>query len=427
LREVSLHVARRGWNLDLSKQIARQPGGFELSAEASIEVPVGPNQLEAVAVNDGGESRVQLQFSYVPRPVRVVIDRLVSEKSREVLLPEPLDSHPATFNKPASDGMAWLFGRIIWPDAAAYQRQPAGRLYVTVNGFQQPAVLETKYKLEQEWKARIRLNRQQNSVEVKVPQVAVDARDQVPFQIGCRQPDTRQHLHLLIVGVDQDNPRVLCQRALEAVQGRAHGNQLVTPAFFQGTLYSPLVGHVTKPAIIDQLINIQIAIRGAASLDAGNDVVLLYYRGAEEVDAKSKQFYLLSSDSAYDPDLKSSGISGAELADIFDPLPGAQVFLLDVARLLPRAEERVTRVVPSWSDDARLAALRWAWLQAVPPPDGTGLLAAIGKTLPKAGRLQEIGQAIQEEIHAAKARYGDTMAYDQYIPSNLQNLVLRQP
>ncbi len=416
------------WRADPAQQAGGGGRPFEILAEILVELPPTSNVLEAVAINEGGASQRQVTVTYVPPPVRLAIDGLESDVAEQTVVPEIQEGGRPVFREPVSEGTVWVHGHIQWSDAAARRLRAVSSLFVTVNGFlQRPVTLSSATDLRQAWKAKIRLNRlKENLITLEVPGLPQDAANQTRFWVDCRNPDRQQRLHLLVVGVDQDDPLALQRRALESVQARrVRENELSTPVFPKGKIYGPLVGDVSRIAVINQLWNIRLAIKEMA--DAGNDVVLVYFRGGEAVE--KGQFYMLSSESRDNPDLKSSAVSGLDLAMAFDKLPGAQVFLLDVQRsLAPSSPAKgLPPFVAHWPDEMRSAVLQCAWLRNIPWPAEAGLLAALQHTAPKATRLYEISTGISEALRQAQAEYGGGLAYDPYIPPDLRDLILRQP
>jgi hypothetical protein len=432
IKQVSLERGtQRLLSSDPAKQTQVGPNRFSLTLEGQVDLETSANMLRAVAINDGGESAAEVTVSYVPPPVRVVVERLeAAEGNHPPLRPVVGDGGRIAFPAAAPESSLWLCGRVEWSDRATQQARGASSVYVSVNGFLQlPARLEPGTGLVQPWKVRLRLNQaKDNLVTVELPELEQDSSSRTEFQLDCLRPDLRQRLHLLVVGIGARDAAGLQDRALEAVRGqRRGGERIATPAFPQGRIYGPLIGDVSRGAIMNQLVRIRIAIRAGETADAGNDVVLLYYRGAEAVESNG-QFYLLTSEAADNPDLKSSAIGGTELAALFGRSPGAQVILLDVERrILGERLPGGPAIAARWPDGARIAALRCAWLRNEPAPSDARLLVVLQETLTSASRLQEIGSELSQRYRLASEKYAGELAYDQYIPSSLRNLVLAKP
>ncbi len=420
---------RQLWQANPAGQVEHGPDGFELAAETDVPLLDGVNVLEAVAINRGGESPASVRVTYVPRPVRLFIDRVEAVSSGQETAATLEEGGRPVFAKPAADGIAWVHGRIRWASENARSLWPKAHLYVSVNGFLQPSViLGSQPELEQTWKAKIRLNQpKDNKVTVLLPGLSQDASNRSEFHIDCRNPDTRQRLLLLVVSIPHENEEALTRQALEAVQGKLVGTQkdLATPALPRGKIFATLTGErASRHALINQLFNIRFAINQTIRPDdLGNDVVLIYYRGPEAVE-ESGQFHLLTSENEV-----SAALSGTDLALAFDKAPGAQVFLLDVKRSILNAKSpaEARSLVPQWPAASRIAALRCAWLNREQlPPDAGLLLATLKRVVPSASNLYEINADVSRKLQD-KREYGETLIYDQYIPADLNNLVLRTP
>jgi hypothetical protein len=370
-----------------------------------------------------------VRVTFVPRPVRLFIDRVEAVQSGKETAAAIEEGGRPVFAKPADEGIVWVHGRIRWASESARSLWPKAHLYVSVNGFLQPlVVLRWQPELEQAWKAKIRLNQPKgNKVTVLLPGLCQDASNRSEFRIDCRNPDSRQRLLLLVVSVPNEDEAVLTRQALEAMQGKLVGTQreLTTPAFPRGRIFATLTGErASHHALINQLINVRFAINQSVSPDdLGNDVVLIYYRGPEAVE-ESGQFHLLTSENEV-----SSALSGSELALAFDKAPGAQVFLLDVKRSMLNAKTSAAgrSPMPQWPPASRMAALRCAWLNRDQAPADAGLLlAALKRAVPRASNLYEINAEVSRNLQG-KSEYGETLIYDEYIPGDLNYLVFRKP
>ena len=429
------------WRADEAVLGEQGTQGFEITAAADVTLLDGVNRLEAVAVNQGGESQASVRATFVPLPVRLFVDRVESVASgRETAASLEEGSQPV-FSKPADDGIAWLHGRIRWANAGARSLWPKPRLFVSVNGFLQPQVIVgSQPELEQTWRAKIRLNQSKdNKVTVLLPGISQDAANRTDFRIDCRNPNARQRLLLLVISIPNENEEALKRQALEAVQEKFDAGQ-GKPAAVQGTPAgkepepaAPVLPHAkivatltgasaNRHALINQLFNIRFAINQSInSNDLGNEVVLIYYRGSETVD-ESGQFQLLTSEND-----TSLALSGNDLTLAFDKAPGAQVFLLDVTRTTAAAKATAdgNPVAPLWPGKSRIAALRCAWLRRDQTPTDAGqLLAALRQVVPRASNLYEINAAVSQNLRGER-KYGETLIYDQYIPGDLNTLVLR--
>lgn len=425
-------ASRRIHEVDLRQQSGDDAAGYKLSDRVVVELGARDNRLEVIAVNEGGEAAASVMLTYVPRPVRVVIDKLVSRAdSRNEIVPTLGEGGRLSFSQPAAESSQWLHGRVQWASAADRQKHLVSSVHVRVNGFLHlPVALEPSEGLESTFRARLRLNRaKDNVVSLDLPDLQQDAANQAVFHVDCLQPDERQRLHLLVVGVGEQESSRIEELALKAVHGtRGEGDQVTTPAFAQGRIYGPLTKYVSRAQIVDQLFKIHLAIKSGDAADAGNDVVLMYYRGAEAVQSDG-EFYLLTSESEHNPELKSSAVSGKLLASFFQRSPGAQVFLLDVNRQHPKDNSDAVDSATNarWPRGSPAGAFRYAWLRDDAAPGSARLLVAVEGALPKASNLGALGEEISRSYEQTRAEFGASLVFDQYIPPDLRDLVLGAP
>ncbi len=422
--------------IDVDKQVANEPSagqktaGFRLEGAAHVKLRPRDNVLRLVAINDGGESQAERVVTYVRKPVEVVVDRLQPTRDAdEALVPELLEGGLLRFVNASPESSLWLHGRVRWPDAATQQQNRVSVVQVWVNGFlQQPVPLKAPSSpgLEWSWRAKIRLNRAgENEISVRLPGVARAADCRLDFKVGCTKPDERQRLHLLVVGVGEKDTKQLETLALRAVRGRRMaGDQIATPAFAKGWLYL-VSGYVNRGRITAQLERIHLRV--GDPVDAGADVVMVYYRGQESVDDRG-QFYLLTSQSQFDPDTRSSAVSGRDLSERFTSVPGAQLFLLDVQRQMQAGDPaQGFPTAMAWPNEPQMAALRYAWLGNEAAPADARLLVAFDNAVPEATRLGEIETAVSRDSERVREKYGATFRYVPQVPESLRSLVLAKP
>ena len=439
LKRVELRLgAQTAATIDVDKQVAvaepaarQKPAGFRLDATARVELRPRDNVLRVVALNDGGESQAERIVTYVRKPVEVVVDRLQPTRDAdEPLVPELLEGGLLRFVSASPESSLWLHGRVRWPDAATQEQNRVSVVQVWVNGFlQQPVPLKAPRSpdLEWAWRAKIRLNRAgENEISVRLPGIARESDCRLDFKVDCTKPDERQRLHLLVVGVGEKDQRQLETLALRAVRGkRIAGDQISTPAFAKGWIYL-VGGYVNRGRVTAQLERIHLRV--GDPVDAGSDVVMVYYRGQESVDDRG-QFYLLTSQSQFDPDTRSSAVSGRDLSERFTSVPGAQLFLLDVQRQMQAGADPAAGfpTAVAWPNEPQMAALRYAWLSNEAAPADARLLVAFDNALPRATQLGEIEAEVSRDSERAREKYGANFEYVPQVPQALRSLVLAKP
>jgi len=405
-------------------------GFYELVETPEIALGRGPNELAWVAVNAGGEEQQLVHVSLVDPPVRVILDRVVSADQpavavAPVLLPDARLSFPA----PLAAGHVRLEGRLKWSQAADPRLDEPLEVRVWVNGFQQTGTVVAAREagaLERTFQARLVLNRTTgNQVEIQIPGLEQAADNRTEFLVDCQKPETKQRLHLLAVGVDDQGTAPPAQVLLDSLQAKAQGPvSFTTPAFTQGKVYGPLTGYVSPGQILTQLARIRTSMRLAPVREPANDLVLIYYQG-EEARGTQGQVYLLTSTSKNDPNLQRSAISGATLESLLGKAPGAHVLLLDVKRG-PQTEPLATPdSAPAWSEESHLGFVRSAWSSTAPPPQER-LLKLLSEALGQARRLGEVEQTLSNRFVVLQ-RENQTVNYAAFVPQVMQDLVLILP
>ncbi|HMB04624.1 MAG TPA: hypothetical protein VKP69_12900, partial [Isosphaeraceae bacterium] len=421
---------------DVAKLLKGAQGRFEVRAAPVVTLVPQDNLLRVVAVNAGGESTASLRLSYLPPPVRVVVDRIKPrEPGAKPVAPAVREDNRIIFADPVPSGRITMQGRVIWPDEQSRRQKGAGRVQVWVNGLPQvhvPLRPHADRALEGTFEAKILLGREDNQVEIKVPELAREAGDRPVFRLACARPEGHQRLHLLIVGVGQEDEVALRNRALQALQGRLREGSttaFATPAFSEGRIYGPLAHDVKKTQLLYQLGLIRNAINPLqTATEAPNEVVLIYYQGGEWVD-QGKSYLRLRTGRGRN---QSDVIALEELAGLFTGTRGAHLFLLDVTR------SRVAPIGPalraaSWpgDDDVPIGLLQFAWLNpadAAPgeSPQDARLITALQEAMPKAATVREVTAKVRQRAERLGKRYPN-LYYDQLLTPPIAELIIGRP
>jgi hypothetical protein len=149
---------------------------------------------------------------------------------------------------------------------------------------------------------------------------------------------------------------------------------------------------------------------------------MLYYRGQEALDGEG-QFYLLTSESKFNADLRQSAISGKTLSQWFSRVGEAQLLMFDTQ--LQGAVAGVENDSTNWP--LQTAMLRYTWRSKDDVPRDARLLEAFEKAMPQASRLREIEGAISRLSANARQKYKASFAYEPRIPPPLNDLELSRP
>ena len=415
----------------------------EFVVQEGVDVPLEPraNRLEVLAVNAGGEASAPpsapLVVSYIPPPVHVVIDRLEPmDGSEGPIVPVVHQDNRLEFERPAPTGRVWLRGRVIWPDgetkkAKAKEKVP---LQVWINGaLHGNAALDDSrpdHELEQEFQAGLLLDREVNRIEIKLRGLARDAGDRPDLLIGCRSPDPRQRLHLLLVGVGLSSEEALRERALTALQGElvpGERRKFRTPAFAEGLLYPPLIGDVRKTEFLGQVYMIKGAVDPILTpMDAPREVVLIYCEGAEWVSEGKLSLRLRPGREPTDE------VNIGELAKHFAGSRGVQIFLLDVSSSTSPPAPLMQANLES-DDEIPMGLLRLAWTSQAgarrsPPPGNLRLLASLKNAMLHASTLADVDQelaGIYDQFNDDQININPRPRYDGHL-GPLSDLLIRK-
>ncbi len=375
---------------------------------------------------EGGEAVASLVISYVPPPVRVVIDRVKPKSGRDpAIQPTVMSDNRFAFPEPIPEGQAWLEGRVVWPDEASQSVAEVPQVLIWVNGFPQgPVALrkDLKQPRERTFRAPIVLNGKENRVEIDVPDLPQVSEARPTFDLACLQPDTRQRLHLLIIGVGATSESRLRDSVIQALHGQlveGSSSRFKTPAFLDGVIYGPLCGDVREHRVYGELYRIRNAIRlRHPAPDAPNEVVLIYYQGGEWITNDRATHLRLrkgQGTSAFDT------IPIKSLVAIFRDTPAAKVFLLDVTR--PADAQPVPL-------DPHVGLLRTAWLRptgdTAEPAGDTWLISSLEEATSRFRTLDAVASAIESSYGMVKDSHPD-LRLDTMLPLSLSQLIIGQP
>jgi hypothetical protein len=384
-------------SFDVARAKPDANGFFEW--QAMLPLVSGDNRLRLEAVNDGGARQAAVVANYLHLPVRLVIDSLASRGGQPVR-PQVLSGGRLYFPT-MPEGRLTLTGRVVWDHDGDESLKKTRLVRLYVNGFQQvPAWLKPAggRGRERAFTADILLNQAQgNLIEIALPDVPAEAGNRSEFRVACAHPARGQRLHLLIIGIGEKSARRLLAQALGALRARrdSHGRYWA-PAFDEVRVYGPLSGYVTPDQVFTQLCLIKKTIDLLAREGSSNDVVWVYYKGAESVGRQGHFF--LTSVSNYTKDLGRSGVTCDGLTDFFAETLGAQLLLLDVTpvpppeRLAPgEAPDRVAE----WPVDSNVAVTRYRKLKG--PRDSALLLTDLREFMPRVSTWGDVVRLVREK------------------------------
>jgi hypothetical protein len=427
-----VELVREGQN-QKEQRIPINPADLKVDDQGLIDVrqaialEPGVNRVRVVAVSDGGEQEAAVVVNYPNMPVRLVIDDVRPASGvGPIIKPKVLSEGRLLFPE-ASTGQVLIRGRVLWSKADDEQLKKIGLVRVYVNGFQQlPAALRAPEgnSRERGFTARVVLNRtQQNDVEIELPDLKQDQgnRHSRQFSIDCAKPEPGQRLHLLVVGIGEKDGKKLVDEALSSVHAQADRDGVLrAPAFSQVRVYGPLTRFVKPEDVYTQMCLMKKTIELLASKDSPNDVVMVYYKGDEAVQAQGN--YFATSVTKFDPDLKRSGITYRGLQECFGETLGAKVLMLDVTR---GADGQRSRDEVAQAKDAPtyFGVLRYQYPNAG-ARRGSDLMTDWRKAL----NLQDVEilrTAALQLSNLIRERSGaDQAAFDRHVPTGLANLLV---
>ncbi len=314
--------------------------------EEFVTLSPGVNRIRIEVTNQGGLSTREFQLSYVAPPVMISLNSVdSSDRPADNSIPfdSTIEKHVPHLYCDVNSGVVTLRGDIRWQEG---QRPPGDSwtVRIWVNGFMSSARTEPPDETlrRAEFRIPIVLNLPQNRIRVEAPEVTASYQ-RLPQQdqhlsllqnviVECREPERRQRLYLLLMGVEMRDGRNVCS-ASELEDSARAALRLNTPesAFSEIILHPPLVGENAVRRLLQTAtsqINSEITRRKSET--GINDVVMFYYRGCEHA-ASNGEFLLEDFDNAPEPAKhQNSSITEKYLASLFDRLPGAHVVFLDV-------------------------------------------------------------------------------------------------
>lgn len=387
------------------------PGEYRIQRSLSLNAGVNTLRVAAIA-NDGGIGQGEARVAVIERPVTIEVDRLVATDGTE-LLPVLRDDGSVGVNGPVPTDLATLRGRVVW--SAAAEKPASGFVYLHswVNGFLQSSrrISVAGDGLEQPFEMVVALNRRSgNQVRLELPAIAEEDAGRRHVVLDCSDPNARQKVHLLAVGVDV--PKADREQFLDGVVESLRGDESNSSSD-ELVLYPALVGDVYAG---DLLARLQLFRYRTPEPGAAHDVLLLYFRGQEAAKTQG-HFVLVTSDNTSDPTQDESAVTSARLSDLLEETRGAHLLFLDVARHSAAAR----RPLP-WPRDSHLGVLRNVWLGDGAAPPEYSLMTEFRQASQKERRLRRIADVIERN-----SRGRETHLFDPYVPSDLSELVLLGP
>ncbi len=417
-----------------------------LRGRATVSLRSGLNVIQLLAENQDGMRSKSLTLNYVPSPVELELTSLTSlEDAANSERFISSDSGNWELNGPAKSGRNQLSGRVRWNYLDEQSlRNTRLQVWISVNGFKQPVRLELPEEgsLERNFSCPVQLFRTKgNLVEVTAPDLPALMGTQASASVDCIAPElNHQRLHLVIigVGVEKKEETELMEAAVSTLSGselRSLRNRkefvFKSPAFAECIGYGPYTGPVVSREKIGSLLEmIRLKIQHAQTTEPANDVLLVYYRGGEQV-YDGGQFYLTTQQTESDDaartlrnslQLQYFAVSSESLNEFVSHCPGSQLLLLDVARTAMGSNTAGRS--PDFVEGA--ATFRFAWLNGAKVPSDARLISGL-QTSFQTSRLEEAEKRLAVQHASLARRYQDAVSYENHLPVALRELEIGKP
>ena len=424
----------------------------------TLSLASGANRIRVEVQNAGGLEFRELVMTWLPPPVSITLKRLETASSQSAIMsideqrvrfeslrgtvPVSVRSpiHDAqipdgTLVSSVSDGHPTLVGEISWlrgyrPPGASWT------IRVWVNGFLMsrriPAPKDDAGAVE--FQVPVTLNQSLNRIRVEAPGVASVERsmaleDHVAAVLSnvtvlCSQPELRQRLHLVLMGVRMADGRNGCTAA-ELTAGAEEALQLKTPisAFSEVRSYKPLVGEQAVGRNLRTMMALIESKMAQQRLEQEpSDVVMMYYVGIEHR-REDGDFLLEDYENHQNPSAFPQSISEADLARMFASVNGAHVVFLDVAN----TEHSDPGSVP-WPRYPNLGVFRASRPGQEAAPTGPGLLLTSIRSVVETPAptspvsLDRLADRLRSEFQSAAG--AGRLAVEILLPEDLRQLVV---
>jgi hypothetical protein len=395
------------YQADLSK-VEQEGARNVLQGEARLLLKPGANTLELVAVNaDGRSPRAEIVVSYTEPAILVSLEQveLVRDNGEVQQVLKPVYGPKGDVSFPeAPRSLVFLAGRVRWTDPAAKALDDRSLEIVAKVGDcrQFPVALGPRGKGEganiRPFHVPLVLIGAKNRITIEVPSVGQQELSRREFELACATPETRQRLHVLIVGVDVRDAQGLKNRVLDALAvdpkdrpARAQGMFLKKPPFEWCNLYHVLAGEVTRGKVEAQLVEINNEIMRLKAVEGWlNDIVLVYYQGEDvTVSGKNERWLKTSFNHRF---AKAPLEQFAIPCHALPRIPGVELLLLNV----PSAGDAFASGA-DWGGDPDAGFLRYACQDPAEVRSANpAFLSLLQEAIRKQGRLGEVVKYVND-------------------------------
>ncbi len=388
-------------------EIPQPIDGVKYHFQVPVKLTRQRNELRVIASDEnllsGQESGT---LALLKPPVTVVIDRLEVPNQNVILEPQKSESRVVTFARPAPKGRVVLRGRVITSDSTMKFKRPYVKCWV--NGFLQWARANPNPKKPTEWTFAMNLTLNQkknNRLYLELPEAPKSPFSQTRCLVDCKQPETKQNLHMVLVGINPANRRSIDTAKLENQAKEAFSRKGGRAAAFEKTYFHPIPIKVDSSRINSKLWDIHCLSKPEAEKGA-HDVVVFYYQG-EEVLNSQNEIVLRTQDRVED----NAAFTDEDLKKKLSEMYGAHLVLLDLSQ--PKAAAK------KWETGQFLGMLRSVHKEAIPQGDFP-LISALEKALPNTKDLDELPGQIMQAFPQGQS----TPAVDNSVPEDLKRIIV---
>jgi WD40 repeat protein len=361
------------------------PGRFVRAGHADVRLrPGAENRLRVVASNESGTTETAFLVNYTPHPVRVVIDAIKEPDGRAANLSKPEVASP----------FVEVEGRVVF----AFADDPlAGddnlEAVFHANGIAHPPVLVARRAgpnaRERTFTGRVHLNaldpdptktRGETALRVELRAaglpMALPQSARPVLTVTSTNPLRKRRLHVLVLGVEvpQAKRGELVRRVVRATGGTVPADDpqftqgpFTRPGFDSAYLYTPSLGSTNSGHLNALLSAVQSDIRDRARRpgeDYVNDVILIYYEGADWIDERG--WFLYSAATKYAPRAPNRANKAIRL-DALPHVPGVPLLIANVESTTSGAHlgTDLAHLRYAWSDAAALDQLLAQYAEAI--------------------------------------------------------------
>ena len=315
--------------IELLNENALTRRGADVVLNQLVQLDEGLNHVKLEVFDDEGRASTQVvPINVVPAPASIVVDGIVSKLAPNVVLQPEQSEDGITFRDAAADGHIRLRGRVT--AAAKFPVPHNSFVRVWVNGFLQT----TKLNPDGAFECPVLLNSTTNQLRIEAPDLAVETLQGYiakNVSVQCKAPETRQQLHMLVVGVSNPDEKPVDSKELKKRGESALRLQAGNQAFSATRIYGPLVGEDADAGQIRlRMLEIRFRIRNRAFEDRVNDVIMVYFQTKETL-LDDSRFVLADTGHWKSPELFGDSLITSDwLANYFQHTPGAHLLCLDV-------------------------------------------------------------------------------------------------